>query len=489
MSRSTQSSSRWLILAAILVGFGLRTYHLGADSLWNDEAGQALAALQPNLTETLAHIRSHAGSMPLDYLATRLATMISTSEFLVRMPSVFWSTVALAILVALAREVSDGQIATIAVCIAAVNPQLIYYAQEARPYAALLAFSLLSTFLLLRAFDVRSPARWLLWVTMTAIGAYFHLYVLWTVLFGVAFVALSMLNRHRSAAQLSGATLLGFATSVALVGLLVAPGYLYFVGGDDVRYTLFEFGGNVWSVTAAGFGWQMERYPILSIVLITLTVAGAIVAIVRRHTEIELMALLFGLPLIVAAIFLVDLWQGYWYLPRQLLHLQPILAIFTAIGCHFVAAMIAGLVAQGSADSAPAISVATALIVVVTAIASVPRILDGYAFAKGNGRPLVEMLTERSDAATIYVHPGHEVKVYLYYAMAGLPATESLLAALKPVDWDDILAVDAPIGRTYVLAPPTEISVHKEQLLAAGYRPILEPVVDGGYQRSLWGMP
>jgi 4-amino-4-deoxy-L-arabinose transferase-like glycosyltransferase len=139
-SRHSQNIRRWSILAAIMVGFGLRIYDLDGDSLWNDEAGQALAAMQPTILDTLHYIKGHAGAMPMDYLITRLFIQLSTNEFVLRLPALFWSTASIALLVALAKRMAGRDVAIVAVWFMAFAPQLVYYAQEVRPYAALLFF-------------------------------------------------------------------------------------------------------------------------------------------------------------------------------------------------------------------------------------------------------------------------------------------------------------------------------------------------------------
>jgi hypothetical protein len=53
-------SSRIALIVTLLLGFTLRTVQLGKSSLWNDEAGVVLAALEPSLASLLDFVRSHA---------------------------------------------------------------------------------------------------------------------------------------------------------------------------------------------------------------------------------------------------------------------------------------------------------------------------------------------------------------------------------------------------------------------------------------------
>lgn len=480
---------QWLMIAALMFGFSLRIYDLDAYSLWNDEAGQALAAIQSNLNDTIMHIRSHAGAMPADYFITRLAIQISTSEFAIRFPAVFASTIAMASLGALAKLVINAPVAAIAVWIMAISPDLVYYAREARPYAALLMFSLLSTYVLMLALQSRSTKKWwLLWGAAMVVGAYFHIYVLWTAFFGFAYLTISIKD-HGIASKLSTSSVTSFVMTLVLIFLLVLPGYRYFVAEDSFTYELFQFGGNLWSITAGGLGWQFDRSPVQSMLLGLLTVIGCVVAPAKYRTNTRLMALLFGIPLIICAILLADTIQGYWYLQRQLIHLQPIVQLFTAIGCCYVAQAVFGLLRQRNIGWTPPASGILTLIVATTISATAASIGDTYSFPKGNGQQIIELLARYEDGGAVFVRPPYETKIYAYYALSETPAGNTLVSALQPAEWEEILAHSSEPGEDFVIAPPDEIAVFSTKLRAAGYHPILEPSVTNGYMRSLWGRP
>jgi len=57
-----------LLLLIFLLGLGLRLYHLGELSLWYDEVGVAMAAMEESLAGTIRVAREHAAAMPLDYV-------------------------------------------------------------------------------------------------------------------------------------------------------------------------------------------------------------------------------------------------------------------------------------------------------------------------------------------------------------------------------------------------------------------------------------
>lgn len=473
---------------AILLGFGFRIYDLDADSLWNDEAGQALAALQPTLADTLVHVQMHAAAMPLDYLVTRLFIHLSTGEFVLRFPSVFWSTASIAMLFAVARHVVGREVAHIAVWLMAFAPQLVYYAQEARPYAALLFFSLLTTYLLLLSLSKDDAISWGLWGIATVIGAYFHLYVLLNVVFGGTFLLFARFSGNCAYRNRVLRLSLRLIVGISIVAVLVMPGYLVFASKDSFRYEMFQYGGSIWTVTATGLGWPIHRYFLQSALLMFFTGGGVAIAFARQRNNLGLMALLVGVPCIVVAVLLMNLVRGYWYLPRQLLHLQPLVLIFAAFGCCVVSVFVGRLIRHQLGQAERTVSIVAAFLILIIVATGATRLHDNYAYPKGNARELTQvLLAQYSKPAMVYVEPAYEMKVYAFYAaIIQADSSEALSAALRAVNLEEMTGKP---DTQYLLASPAFISENMKQLVAAGYRPLVETPTGDGYLRSLWYRP
>lgn len=135
----------------LLVGFGLRIFQLGHDSLWGDEAGIAVLASFGSVRDVLAGAQAHVMAMPLDYVVAWLAARISLSEFMLRLPAVLWGTLTLSIAYRLFAEVYERKTALIAALLLALSPLHVQYSQELRFYAALVFFYCAATYTLLRA--------------------------------------------------------------------------------------------------------------------------------------------------------------------------------------------------------------------------------------------------------------------------------------------------------------------------------------------------
>jgi hypothetical protein len=287
---------------------------------------------------------------------------------------------------------------------------------------------------------------WLLWGTIIGIGAYFHAYVLQTAIYGGIFIVLSVFSTHSTDREDTKRQVVGFLGCLLTVLLFIMPGYLFFISDDSYRYELFQYGGNIWSVTATGMGWPVHRYLPQSLLLIIFTVVGTGITLSQHRSDSRLVSLLLSLPCIIITIFLMNMMKGYWYLPRQLIHLQ------TTIGL------------------------------------GVPRLLDGYAFSKGNARALTDRLQQLSgDKNVVYIQPAYEMKLYEFDAAT--TTSNTFVAVLRPATWEEILEPTTDFRRQYLIAPPSYIANHIFQLSSAGYRPLLEPPTDEGYLRSLWGRP
>lgn len=158
-----------------LLAFGLRLYRLGSQSLWYDEAASLFAASQPlaSLSAPLV-LEPHP---PLYFLLLHgWMVLAGSSEFSLRFLSVLFSVLAIAGIYRLGALLLGMWVGVFAAALAALSPFLVYYAQETRMYALLLAFSVLSFLSFLRL--LRQGRGWPLYVAITTA-------TLWTHYFGL----------------------------------------------------------------------------------------------------------------------------------------------------------------------------------------------------------------------------------------------------------------------------------------------------------------
>ena len=123
-----------LLAFIVVIGAGLRLWHLGASRFSYDEAFTAMAGRLP-LGGLADFITRHDSHPPLDYLIHAPFARAGVSEFWFRFPSVSVSIAALALLAWWLR--SRRGVAIWATIVMAVDPFQISHGRDARMYAEL----------------------------------------------------------------------------------------------------------------------------------------------------------------------------------------------------------------------------------------------------------------------------------------------------------------------------------------------------------------
>ena len=134
------AGDRLAIAVPALVAAGLGLIGITARSLGFDEAATATIAAQHGsaLGSAIAH---DGGNMSGYYLLIHLLIgAFGNGTFLLRLPSVVAITAATAVVAAIGRRLFDRRVAFAAGLLAAVSLPLVFWAQSARGYAAMVAF-------------------------------------------------------------------------------------------------------------------------------------------------------------------------------------------------------------------------------------------------------------------------------------------------------------------------------------------------------------
>jgi 4-amino-4-deoxy-L-arabinose transferase-like glycosyltransferase len=170
------------LIAVLALAAGLRFYRIDAQSLWNDEGNSARIAER---SATLI-VEGAAGDIhpPLYYLALQVwRDLFGSSEAALRGLSAVLGVVTVLFTYRLGRRLFEARVGLIAAFLAAVNPFLVYYSQEARMYMLLAAIGVVATYLLVRLIDfwslrprIHIPHRryYVLYVAAMAAGLYTH---------------------------------------------------------------------------------------------------------------------------------------------------------------------------------------------------------------------------------------------------------------------------------------------------------------------------
>lgn len=144
-----------------LVGFVLRAYGIGSNSLWMDEIRQVGYYYS---TENVFHLIYKAATQqqpPLDYLIGYvIGLFLPFHEVVARLPSLVFGTLLIPLTYQLVSLIYNSRVALLTSIFVCFSPSLIYYSQEARPYSiflVLLTWSLITYF---KAMDSNSDTGW-----------------------------------------------------------------------------------------------------------------------------------------------------------------------------------------------------------------------------------------------------------------------------------------------------------------------------------------
>ncbi len=183
--KDSTPAGRALILGAlILIGFVVRVWQLGGQSLWLDEALSVIFS-RPSLREVISILVTDDLHPPLYYVALHLwIRAAGSTEFAARFVSLIFGLPAIPATYVLGSALfrenrSSGywsdrgrQIGLVAALLVTVSPFLVYYSQEARMYSALATFGLLSSLALWKLLDEPGRRWWVAYVIFTAAVIY-----------------------------------------------------------------------------------------------------------------------------------------------------------------------------------------------------------------------------------------------------------------------------------------------------------------------------
>lgn len=287
------------LVALIALGAGLRFATLDLQSYWYDEA-ITVGLVRMDLPGMLSEIPRSESSPPLYYLlAWAWAKLIGTSEAGLRSLSALIGTASIPVFYAAAGELATRRVGLAVAALAAVNPLLVWYAQEARAYALLALLGGLSLLFFARLAR-REPDRrtLLLWAASSALALLTHYFAAFLVLPMAAWLVWRWRRRDVVLAAAAAA-----AVGIALLPLALHQSSLElasFIRAEPIGYRLARAPKQF----LVGFDAPLE--VTLSIVAALTALAGLVLAAVRLRDRIgvrlaaALAAAGFAIPLLLA---------------------------------------------------------------------------------------------------------------------------------------------------------------------------------------------
>lgn len=392
-----------LTLAATVLRFST----LDLQSFWYDEAFTAVATVRPSLFDTLGLLGKTDMLPPLyPTLAWVWTHLFGTSEVGFRSLSAVAGAATVPVLYHATAKLVSPRAGLVAAALATVHPLLVWYSQDARPYAVLLLASSLTLLTFGTALREPSPRHLAVWAVTCVLAVWTHHFAVYIVGAEASWLLASVPPQARR-------RVVAACASVVLAGAVFLP----------LALTQRATRQGEW-ISALPFNWRMadivEKYVAgwpqpevdnsLSFLLVVPLGLLAIWLLATRANRPErsggLAFLVLG-SLAVLIPFVLALAGVDYFHQRHLVAALPALLAAFAAGFGARAAGVFGIVA------------ATALCAV--SIAFNVRFLTDPSLQRTNWRSAVHALGPPTGGRAIVLSPGWAAEAVKYYAHAVAP--------------------------------------------------------------------
>ena len=334
--------------AILLLGFFLRLYHINYFDLWRDEAFSVNAA--NNSLLNIIEITLNDTHPPLHLLILHYWMKIfGNSEFSVRFPSLIFGIFTILATYKLSSLISKRKmVALISTLFVALNPLLIIYSQEARPYSMLTFFSIMAIFFLFRILKNPKWVDYVGFILFSVLGLYTHniyIFVLMTLIlfFGFRLLYKRMLKPLETKDKNS---LIHFLVSIGIIFFLYLPGLFIFIHQyiniesnelwlqyPNIKIIIENIN---WVFTSHSYYSHFSDFDYLFVFLIknlgiSFLVFGMLIEIKGSKNRLPTFSLfLLG---ILSTIIIISFWMPFFFV-RYLIFLTPIILIISALGAY-----------------------------------------------------------------------------------------------------------------------------------------------------------
>ncbi|KPL25921.1 MAG: hypothetical protein AMJ72_12975, partial [Acidithiobacillales bacterium SM1_46] len=243
-----------MLVAVLALAAALRLWGLGTKSFWLDE----ILAVERSRSLRQAVMYCATGhEPPLRYYLLHYLTQFDPPELFARLPSFLLGVATVGLLWVLARTLFGVRVAIVAAFLLAVSPWHIVHSQDARMYAVMMFFWVLSLLLLFRALE--RPAQPLWWPALAVVHAV-NFYLSYLTFFVLAAEILTLVGWVAVRKWREGER---FAVKPYAVGALIFAGFfglcilfwLHPLGAVVQRYLGVETAGveqRIWAVHESG---------------------------------------------------------------------------------------------------------------------------------------------------------------------------------------------------------------------------------------------
>jgi mannosyltransferase len=239
----TQSTVLWALAGLTALGLAVRFASLGVQSYHHDEVITAARVIPGDFTEMLRQVRGSESNPPLYYvLAWGWAKVFGTGEAGLRSLTALFGAATIPVAYLIGRELAGNRAGLIAAAIAAVNPMLIWYSQEARSYALLVCFGALALLFFVRALRSEKGRDLALWALASALALGSHYFAVFAVAIEAAWLLIALRSRWRQVLPAVGAVSAVGLALLPLISAQVNPTHIGWIDHSLLSTRIFETG-------------------------------------------------------------------------------------------------------------------------------------------------------------------------------------------------------------------------------------------------------
>jgi mannosyltransferase len=287
MTARRRDAWTWAIVAVVVAGAAVRFATLDVQSMWLDEA-VTHSLVTRSFGGMLSAIPHSESTPPLFYVLEWVwARVFGFGAVGLRSLSALFGSATIVVLAAVAGRLGGRRAALAAAAIAAANPLLIWYSQEARAYALLVLLCAVTVLCLVRG-------DWRAWALAAALALATHYFAV----FIVIPQALWLLWRHGRSSRRAALSL----AAVAIVGAALLPLAVVQASGNRARFiSATSLGSRVAAVLKQFLiGYATPHATVLT-VLAALAALGLALSLRRRDVHLlALAAIAVLLPIALA---------------------------------------------------------------------------------------------------------------------------------------------------------------------------------------------
>lgn len=408
-----------LVMLVLVIATALRLIELD-NGLWIDEImtyvnyagapfGQLVSTYDSQNHHILYSLFAHASFL-----------LFGEGAWALRLPAVLFGVASIGALYLFARQVATLREALLSIALLTFSYHHIWFSQNARGYTALLFFTLLSSWLLVRALRERQLYLWICYAVAAALGVYVHMTMLFVV-FGQFIVYLweRLAGQRENRRDMPVEFLVGFCFAGLLTFVLYALVLPQLVGGiylEGVQTTIETWTNPVWTLLELVRGLQIGFTGTALGLIASLIFLAGLVEFARTEPVVAKLMIVPALVTIAAIVVL-----GHPMFPRTFFFAMGFGVLIVIRGMLTASRLLARAVAPSRADSELPGTVLCLLLIGVSAL-SVPR-----AWApKQDFSHALEYVEQYSDPSDAIVTTGVAAIVYQQFYRVNWQVVESL---------------------------------------------------------------